>query len=564
MHSLQIRRLVTSRHVHGTMSSGGRGSHPAAGEEEIPIVTATPVSSVPLESLPREGPPPPPPATAPSPSAAAALLQKQGFSVENATPYVVEFLGTFTLLFVVGWCALAPMPAPWGPVVISLVYMIAVHVCRPFSGGHLNPSVSLGLCLTKRINGGVMFGYWLAQCLGGILGSCAYVVWYNGKYVLLCPKVDYDWWQAMIVEALYTATLCIVVRNCASTSRPEDAKESRSPPYALVIGCALLAGMLAGEHISGAFFNPAAAIGVYVTSSMVGAPAGWYWYPEYILFQFVGSIIAAAVFNVCGRDASWDSLDELCVQPRREETSKDCSLPMKLAAEFVGTFMLMFTIGCSTFSGLQHTTPVAAGAYLFCMFTALWVWYCGHFNPVVTLAVTISDQDATGMKECGAYIVLQTVAAMLAAFLFAAVHGVRREGMARTFELGLSNGYGWPCAICMEAAMTFVFVLAYLATLAVAKRKQEVFRKLHLRSVQAGIVIGLSFAITSLAASYFATAGLLNPALAVSVSTTHLLNGGTWWTCLVFIAAELVGGSIAGIVMRMFGKRLSRSDSAPP
>merc|ERR1719343_705068 len=125
---------------------------------------------------------------------------------------------------------------------------------------------------------------------------------------------------------------------------------------------------------------------------------------------------------------------------------------MKLAGEFVGTFMLMFTIGCCTLSGLQYTTPLAAGAYLFCMFTALWVWSCGHFNPAVTLATAIGGQDEMDMKECGAYIAIQIVGALLAAFLFAAVHEIR------TFELGPANDYGLLVAFVMETVMTFVFV----------------------------------------------------------------------------------------------------------
>ena len=46
-----------------------------------------------------------------------------------------------------------------------------VYVGLPVSGGHINPAVSLGLFLDKRISVLRLFLYWAAQFIGGIAGG---------------------------------------------------------------------------------------------------------------------------------------------------------------------------------------------------------------------------------------------------------------------------------------------------------------------------------------------------------------------------------------------------------
>lgn len=46
-----------------------------------------------------------------------------------------------------------------------------MYSCATFSGGHLNPAVTFGLLVAKKISLLRAFLYWIAQIAGAILGS---------------------------------------------------------------------------------------------------------------------------------------------------------------------------------------------------------------------------------------------------------------------------------------------------------------------------------------------------------------------------------------------------------
>lgn len=62
----------------------------------------------------------------------------------------------------------------------------------------------------------------------------------------------------------------------------------------------------------------------------------------------------------------------------------------KYIAEFIGTFFLVLTIGCTVIPGAAGVIPpLAIGAALMVMIYAGGHISCAHFNPAVTLAVFI-------------------------------------------------------------------------------------------------------------------------------------------------------------------------------
>jgi hypothetical protein len=48
----------------------------------------------------------------------------------------------------------------------GLIYAALVYVIGPISGAHVNPAVTLGAYLTRRINGFDLISYWAAQLVG--------------------------------------------------------------------------------------------------------------------------------------------------------------------------------------------------------------------------------------------------------------------------------------------------------------------------------------------------------------------------------------------------------------
>lgn len=92
--------------------------------------------------------------------------------------YVAEGLGTFVL--VVGGVGTAVLAGDTvGALGISLAFglslLVLVYVIGPISGCHVNPAVTLGLLLCRKIAVRHAAGYVVAQCAGAILA--AGVVW---------------------------------------------------------------------------------------------------------------------------------------------------------------------------------------------------------------------------------------------------------------------------------------------------------------------------------------------------------------------------------------------------
>lgn len=90
-----------------------------------------------------------------------------------------EFIGTAILiLFGAGVCANVNLKKTLGNnsgwVVISfgwgLAVFVAAYISTPYSGGHLNPALTIGLAIAGSFKGNVI-GYIVAQILGAILGA---------------------------------------------------------------------------------------------------------------------------------------------------------------------------------------------------------------------------------------------------------------------------------------------------------------------------------------------------------------------------------------------------------
>ena len=104
-----------------------------------------------------------------------------------ARKFAAEFVGTALLVFFgVGMAALVFGFRIFGSslvggvlavaIMFGLIYAALVYVIGPISGGHVNPAVSLGAFLARRITVVDLIGYWVAQMAGAIAGA-ALVLW---------------------------------------------------------------------------------------------------------------------------------------------------------------------------------------------------------------------------------------------------------------------------------------------------------------------------------------------------------------------------------------------------
>jgi aquaporin Z len=176
----------------------------------------------------------------------------------------------------------------------GLVLLVLAYTLGPVSGCHVNPAVTLGFLLTRRIELREAAGYWVSQVLGGILG--ALVLWgvfeLSGRYATgVGLGADGFGRQSMIAlgaggafvaEMILTGLFVFVVLGAT--------RNTASPQVAgVVIGLALVLVHLIGIPLTGTSVNPARSIG---PALIVGGPAlSQLWL--FIVAPLVGGAIAA-------------------------------------------------------------------------------------------------------------------------------------------------------------------------------------------------------------------------------------------------------------------------------
>jgi aquaporin Z len=72
----------------------------------------------------------------------------------NTKALIVEFIGTFFLVLVIGLTVVSPGAGDMAPLAIGATLMVMVYAGGHLSGGHYNPAVTLGvrifgMCDTK-------------------------------------------------------------------------------------------------------------------------------------------------------------------------------------------------------------------------------------------------------------------------------------------------------------------------------------------------------------------------------------------------------------------------------
>ena len=94
--------------------------------------------------------------------------------------------------------------------------------------------------------------------------------------------------------------------------------------------------------------------------------------------------------------------------------AKVMTLSRKLAVEFIGTFLLMFTVGMASATA-GNVAPLAVGAIIVVMVFAGGHISGGHYNPAISTAVMLRGKLPAG--DWAGYLAAQIVAAILAGLL---------------------------------------------------------------------------------------------------------------------------------------------------
>jgi aquaporin Z len=438
--------------------------------------------------------------------------------------YVAEFIGTFLLVFTIG-CNVLTGQSIWGAVSIASVLSVMIYALGSISGAHFNPAVSVALgCAGKMEDKGgweQVVTYCCVQIFAGICAGVFYVMTF-GESFNLKPLPGHTWLQAGLAELLYTFVLCFVVLNVTSKIHGGDEF------YGLAIGFVIIAGAYSGGSISMGCFNPAVAFGIDVSSAYHGVKYCFI----YTIFEMLGAVGAAGAFTIC-RKPQEDQLDKT---NSMEEAKSVCDTTARALSEFLGTYILVVTVGLNVLSG-SHAGAFSIAAALMCMIYALGTVSGAHFNPAVTVAAMCSSKgsrDKVCPWEKGLMMIgVQIFAGICGAVTYSALMNGKRFPMK-------PEGYKWSQALIAEFMFTLVLTLVVLCVATSKTASKNFF----------GFAIGMCVTVGGSAIGKI-SGGCLNPAVAIGVSSLNVVAGVNLWPCIIYSLVEIAAGVVAAIIFQV-------------
>jgi len=199
----------------------------------------------------------------------------------------------------------------------------------------------------------------------------------------------------------------------------------------------------------------------------------------------------------------------------------------KYIAEFIGTFFLVLTIGCTVIPGAPGVIPpLAIGAALMVMIFAGGHVSGAHFNPAVTLAVFVRGR--CDKKDVLPYWIAQVAAGIVAAMV--AVFLVGKGGAPMEIK-------NVPAAFVAE--FLFTFALAYV-----------VVNSATAKGTSGNSFYGLAIGMTVMTGAFAVggiSGGAFNPAVAVGAAIMKLVS---FSQIRIHVVADLAGGLCAGIAFK--------------
>ncbi len=216
--------------------------------------------------------------------------------------YMAELLGTFVLVF--ASCGSAVLAGDKiGFLGVSLAFGLSLlamaYAIGPVSGCHINPAVTIGIVISKKMDAKYAPGYIIAQIVGAILAAALLLLIAKGVPAGYDPSVagfaangygdhspgHYNLLSALLVEIVLTFFLVFTVLGATDIKAPVGFA-------GIPIGFVLTLIHLVGIPVTNTSVNPARSIGPAI---FVG---GWalsqLWL--FIVAPVIGAVIAALIY----------------------------------------------------------------------------------------------------------------------------------------------------------------------------------------------------------------------------------------------------------------------------
>lgn len=206
--------------------------------------------------------------------------------------YIAELIGTMFLVLI--GCGAAVSLDIVGNLGVALAFGLAIvaaaYTLGTISGAHLNPAVTFGFLVSKRINIKDGIFYMIFQIIGALIGACILSLIFGRDSGLginiVQPNVTVL--QGMIFELVFTFIFVFVILAVT-------AKEKFANLAGLVIGLTLTAMLLVGIPVTGASLNPARSIApALITLDPTALSQLWI----FIIMPLVGALAAAIIWEI--------------------------------------------------------------------------------------------------------------------------------------------------------------------------------------------------------------------------------------------------------------------------
>ncbi len=246
---------------------------------------------------------------------AAAKTQTLGDHIESSLQsprlwraLAAEFIGTFLLVAVV-------IVSQGAPLAVLFALTGIVLMLGAISGAHVNPAITVGAWVTRRIGWLRAVGYIFVQFLAAAIAFFTLQAFIGGQAPLSEAAAAYGQtaqslfhaaaiseltahnaaWYVFFAELLGTAVLGFAVANATR------AKDQLSAAFSVGLGifiALLVAGTVAGYVAANSIINPAVALGLQVYE-----PNAWA-YLVYALAPVLGGTLGFILFDLLrGKDA---------------------------------------------------------------------------------------------------------------------------------------------------------------------------------------------------------------------------------------------------------------------
>ena len=228
----------------------------------------------------------------------------------NGRIFAAELVGTAVL--VIGGPGTAILAPDVGLLGIALAFglslLVMAYVIGPISGCHINPAVTLGLFLTRKINGSHAVFAAVGQIIGAIGGAAVVYGIASGRDGFARGQFAANLWSgpkyfglgsAIVAEVVLTALLVLVVLFTTTTGF--------SPGFGgLVAGLTLTLIHLISIPVDNTSVNPVRSLATAIFADQKTHALEELW--AFLVFPLIGAVVGVIVFLVLDDSRLEDTL----------------------------------------------------------------------------------------------------------------------------------------------------------------------------------------------------------------------------------------------------------------